>query len=672
MGPRPVDVPIRPSHRHVAARPHARPSSAGPRLASARPSARRGPPPAPGGERARRPRSADQPGRYRGISATAVAAVAVAAGLLVRVAGADAPGRGRDEGALVAAAWRLGRALPGPDPVTPVHPSLATWQLAAWDRITGAFDRAPSAVAGGREATALALAATVVLTWALARRVGLTRWAAVPGVAIVALSPLAAGLFGTVQPGALAAPWLVGALVLARASRGRVALAHLAAGALLAVAVLTAPIAALAAPGVAFQAWRAARPSRRTAALGLAAAGAAIVAVPGWLLVLDGTTAVTGAGGLVGLGQRLARTFGEVATVDPLTVGVVAVGAVLAPLATRRLRPLALAFWPLALVALRPSTPPTVALSLALPFGAVLVGGAAEALWSWTDTTRRERRVTVYRASAGVHVLDGLAPATLAVLALAGVAAVPRWLPDRVDGLTADDDASVRAAADWVADNVDDGARLVVDEGIWLDVVVAGHDPAAVVAYDRVPGSLLDHDHVVLVPGALVGRSPTDPLVRAVATSPAVAAFGDGGDRTEVRRLAGDDPPPDPMALDAADAGTALATNGRLTLTPEADALLRAGGVDERVLTLLATVAVDHRVSVAGFPLPAAEAAAHAPARTVEIAAVDDQPVRADSAGVVDVTSFLERQDGWYRPATVGVAAGRGGRAVLRVVYPPA
>ena len=105
----------------------------------------------------------------------------------------------------------------------------------------------------------------------------------------------------------------------------------------------------------------------------------------------------------------------------------------------------------------------------------------------------------------------------------------------------------------------------------------------------------------MLVPGALDGRSPTDPLVTVLATSPAVAAFGEGADRTEVRRLAGDEPQPDPMALDPADAGTALAANARLTLTPEADARLRAGGVDERVLTLLATVAVDHRVSVAGF-----------------------------------------------------------------------
>ena len=255
---------------------------------------------------------------------------------------------------------------------------------------------------------------------------------------------------------------------------------------------------------------------------------------------------------------------------------------------------------------------------------------------------------------------------------MVGLVAVPRWLPDRVDGLTADDDTSVHAAADWVAANVGADTRLVVDDGMWLDVVLAGHDPGTVVAYDRVVGSQLDNDHLVVVPGALEGRSPTDPLVTVMATSPAVAAFGEGRDRTEVRRLAGDDPQPDPMAVDPADAGTALATNPQLALTPEADAVLRSGGVDERVLTLLATVAVDHRLSVAGFPLPAAEAAAHAPARTVEISAVDDQPVQADAPGVTDITSFLDRQDGWYRPTTVEVAAGAGGRAVLRVVYPTA
>ena len=184
----------------------------------------------------------------------------------------------------------------------------------------------------------------------------------------------------------------------ARSWRGRVAVAHVAAGALLAVAVLTAPVTVVAAPAVAFQAWRAARPSRRVSAVALVAAGAAAVGIPGWLVVLDRSLAVSGDAGLLALAGRLARSFDAVAAVDPLTVGVVAVAAVLAPLAVRRLRPLAVAFWPLALMALRPGTPPSVALAVALPLGAVLVGGAAEALWTWTTTARRERRVTAYRA----------------------------------------------------------------------------------------------------------------------------------------------------------------------------------------------------------------------------------------------------------------------------------
>ena len=119
-------------------------------------------------------------------------------------------------------------------------------------------------------------------------------------------------------------------------------------------------------------------------------------------------------------------------------------------------------------------------------------------------------------------------------------------------------------------------------------------------------------------------------------------------------------------------AGSALADNPRLDLAPAADAALRSGQVDERVLTLLATVAVGHRVAVDAFPIAEAEAWAAVPARIVVLGAVDDLPVRGDDPAVVDVKSFLERQvEAWYQPAHVDFGAGPGGRPVLRVTFPP-
>jgi hypothetical protein len=613
----------------------------------------------------------------RGPKAAAVALVAVAAALLLRAGVAGGSARGRDEGALVAGAWALGRSLPeAARTVAPGRPSFAVWQLSAWDRLTGAFDRAPSAVAGGREAMAVALAASAVLTWVLGRRLGLSRWAAAPGLAVVALSPLAADLHRTVQPGALAAPWLLAALALARTRRPSPA-AWASGGAALALAVLTSPVAAAAAPAVTWQMWRTPRPSARRRALLAFLAGAAGAGALGWLVVLGrGSPFVAGAG-LGGLGGWLARSFGDVVASDPVTASVVAVAAVLAPLAVRRFRPLAAAFWPLVLVAAVSTAPAVATLAVALPLGAVLLGGALEALWEWTQDVRRARRQTSYRASRGVTIVDGLAPALLTVVAVAAAVSGPRWVNTHAEALDADHDRGVRAAVAWLDANTPDTTRLVVDETTWLDVVLDGTDPADIAVPGRLTGSTLDYHYAVVAAGTPDGGSDDDgagalgtgALARGLAPA---AVFGHGADQVEIRRLVDPDGSDDPLAVDIVMAGSALADNPRLDLAPEADAALRGGWVDERVLTLLATVVVDHRVAVDGFPIAAAEARAAAPARTVVVAAIDDRPVPGDDPAVADVMSFLEHQvEAWYQPARIEIAAGAGGRPVLRITFPP-
>ena len=611
----------------------------------------------------------------RAPAAAGVALVAALGGLLVRAGGAGAPARGRDEGALVAAAWSLGRSLPeAARTVTPVRPSLAIWQLAAWDRLTGAFDRAPSAVAGGREAMAVAAVASAVLIWVLGRRLGLPRWAAAPGVVVVALSPLATDLHRTVQPGALAAPWLLAALALARARRPSAA-AGVAGGVALAVAVLTSPVVVAAVPAVAWQVWRTPRPSARPRALVSFLAGAAVTLAAGWVVVLGRGSPLAMGTGLDDLGGRLARSFGDVVAVDPVTVAVVLVSAVVAPLAVRRFRPLAGAFWPVAALAVASVGPPIVAVAVALPLGAVLLGGALEALWEWAQDVRRSRRRTSYRASRSVSVVDGLAPALLTVFALAAAVSVPRWVDTQVEALAAGGDEGMRAAVAWLDANTPDSRRLVVDEATWLDAVLAGTDPVDVAVLGRLTGSTLDYDYVVVAAGTPDGDAGggrvTGPAALAGASSP-VAVFGDGDDLVEVRRPGGDAPAADPLAVDLAAAGAALADNPGLDIASEAAAALRRGQVDERLLSLLATIVVDHRVAVDAFPVAEAEARAGVAARTVVLGGVDDRPVRGDDPAVADVMSFVERQvEAWYQPARVDIGAGAGGRPVLLITFPP-
>ena len=601
--------------------------------------------------------------------------MAALGGLLVRAGGAGAPARGRDEGALVAAAWSLGRSLPeAARTVTPVRPSLAIWQLAAWDRLTGAFDRAPSAVAGGREAMAVAAVASAVLVWVLGRRLGLPRWAAAPGVVVVALSPLATDLHRTVHPGALAAPWLLAAFALARTRRPSAA-AGVAGGVALAVAVLTSPVVVAAVPAVAWQVWRTPRPSARPRALVSFLAGAAVTLAAGWVVVLGRGSPLAMGTGLDDLGGRLARPFGDVVAVDPVTVAVVLVSAVVAPLAVRRFRPLAGAFWPVAALAVASVGPPIVAVAVALPLGAVLLGGALEALWEWAQDVRRSRRRTSYRASRSVSVVDGLAPALLTVFALAAAVSVPRWVDTQVEALAAGGDEGMRAAVAWLDANTPDSRRLVVDEATWLDAVLAGTDPVDVAVLGRLTGSTLDYDYVVVAAGdarrRCGWRRVTGPAALAGASSP-VAVFGDGDDLVEVRRPGGDAPAADPLAVDLAAAGAALADNPGLDIAPEAAAALRRGQVDERLLSLLATIVVDHRVAVDAFPVAEAEARAGVAARTVVLGGVDDRPVRGDDPAVADVMSFVERQvEAWYQPARVDIGAGAGGRPVLLITFPP-
>ena len=610
----------------------------------------------------------------RAPTAAGVVVAAAIGGLLVR-AGSGAPARGREEGALVSAAWALGRSLPeAARTVTPVRPSLAIWQLAAWDRLTGAFDRAPSAVAGGREAMAVATVASAALVWVLGRRFGLPRWAAAAGVAVVALSPLAVDLHRTVQPGALAAPWLLAALALARTRRPSTA-AGVAGGVAVAVATLTSPVVAVAVPAVAWQVWRTPRPSARRRALLSFLVGAAVTVLVGWVVVLGrGSPLATGTG-LDELSGRLARSLGDVVGVDALTAVVLLVAAVVAPLAVRRFRPLAAAFWPVVALAAASTAPPTVALAVAVPLGAVLLGGALEVLWSWAQDVRRSRRQTSYRASRSVSIVDGLAPGLLLVLVVAAAASVPRWADTHVEAVAADRDDGMRAAVAWLDANTPDSSRLVVDDTTWLDAVLSGADPADVVVPGRLTGTTLDYDYVVVAAGERDGGAGDEraggPAALADSSSP-VAVFGAGEDLVEVRRSGGDAPDPDPLAVDLVAAGSALADNPRLALTPEAGAALRGGQVDERLLTLLATVVVDHRVAVDAFPLAEAEARAGAPARTVVLGGVDDRPVRGDDPAVADVMSFVERQvEAWYQPARVAIGAGPGGRAVLRITFPP-
>ena len=233
-----------------------------------------------------------------------------------------------------------------------------------------------------------------------ARRLGLPRWAAAPGLAVVAFSPLATDLHRTVQPGALAAPWLLAALALARTRRPSTA-AWATGGVALAAAVLTSPVAAAAAPAVAWQVWRTPRPSARPRALLAFLAGAAGAGALGgsWSSVVARRSppAPGSAGWAAGWRARSATWWGSMRSPPRCCWS--------RP-CWRRWRCGASARWPLrsgrwSRWPCASTAPPAAALAVALPLGAVLLGGALEALWEWTQDVRRARRRTSYNAVTG-------------------------------------------------------------------------------------------------------------------------------------------------------------------------------------------------------------------------------------------------------------------------------
>jgi hypothetical protein len=211
---------------------------------------------------------------------------------------------------------------------------------------------------------------------------------------------------------------------------------------------------------------------------------------------------------------------------------------------------------------------------------------------------------------------------------------------------------------------------------MWVDLVQAGLRPQRVTSYSDLgmdpdlgpaaAGSWRDYQ-VVVSTAAL--RAPADryPEARtALRRSMPLADFGSEQNRVQVRGIVADGPASaaivhehDPVA--AASLGDALTRNPSMTFAGDAAEALSAGEVDERLMTPLVALAVDHRFEVSGFPLDAAEAGMGAPRRVVELRVASADEARA-------MGDMLRAQEAPYRPANIDVGPG----GALTVTYPPA
>ncbi|MFF1342098.1 ArnT family glycosyltransferase [Streptomyces sp. NPDC058290] len=446
------------------------------------------------------------------------------------------------------------------------HPPLGWIQIAGLTYLPSLFVPDWMTVAPMRFSMVAVSAVSSVLIYVLARRLWLPRWAAGLAMALFGLSPLSVVLQREIFLDNLAVMWMLLAFCLA-ASPSRHLWHHFGSGLAAATAVLTKETMLVVLPALLVTMWRHShRDTRKFAVTGAITACALIgLSYPlyallnsellpgaGHVSLIDGITyqmSRPGSGFILAPGSGSNGVFRSWLYYDTvLPLGGLA-GALLLILTlrwsvtARALAGPALAAVILAAVALRPSGYlPAMYVIQALPFLAlVLAGGAA----SITHAVLRRRRTPGERRSLtyGRRVLIGVLAAAAAVYVL------PRWYEGNRTALTADANAPYRQAAAWLGRELPDPGRtrVLVDDALWLDAVHHGFEPGlgAIWFYKAdldpavtktLPRGWRDIDYVVSSP--TVRRDAVDlPNVKAALEhSTAVAVFGSGEDRIEIRR----------------------------------------------------------------------------------------------------------------------------------------
>jgi hypothetical protein len=555
-----------------------------------------------------------------------LALLALAGGLRVLYLAAPAPALPA-EAANVAHAYALGHLTPFTDAGGAGVSPFGWWQLSAYTMVSDAFGRSATALAAVRETMLVAALAGAVLLWVLARRLGLTRWAAAAAVLLVAASPLALGLQRLVVVEHLAVVWALGALVLVTRPGARIRHDILAAVCLLA-AVLTSPLALFFLPAAGWLLVRRA-PVR-----------AALVAV---LLNLGLGIAFGPAAGI--LRPHLAAagrpSAADWVALDPAWA-VLSTVALVAALAVTSLRPFAVSGLLLAAALAIPGVPDTAVLALLLPVTPLLLAGVVQAV------TRQRTPAHRWEAKRGTGVALGTA-VLVAMVAAGWVYGYPSLRPSTDRG------GPMADAREWLRANAS-GSRVLVDDAAWAELAQAGWPTGMLVAPAACAAACPLAEWAVFADDATDLRRRYPALEAAFDNAGATAVFGTGERRVTVSRLGL--PPADPAAPSEssarAHAGEALQASARITFAPDAAAQLRAGRVDPRLIATIAALAALEPVRVAAFPEVPGEDPAGQPRRRVLLTGGED-----------GAAAFYTGQRDLFRPSSVA----RTGGGVL-VTYP--
>jgi len=517
-----------------------------------------------------------RPRRLLGWVAAHKASIAILVPVLVVVAVVHASGmtaapqRADDEGTYVSQAWAilhlntLAHYTYWYD-----HPPLG-WILAAvYAAVTGAFARAPNAVAAGREFLLFLQVVSSVLLYVLARRLELRRLAAAGAVLLFALSPLAVMFHRAVFLNNIATPFILAAFVLALSPARRLS-AHAASGLCFGLAVLCKETSLLLLPALIWQLWH--MTDRKTRPYSFALAGSCLVlsgtfyllfaALRGELLPGPGHVSL-----FDGVAFQLFTRDGGGSALDPSSGSrqtitswlwwdqwLLLAGLALLPagLMIRRIRPLAVGLAILVAMSLRPGYLPIPFAIGLLPLAALLVAAVADTVWAPGPSGRRTRPLTgIRRVARGAwHAVRS--GAVLTAVVAAAVIVGPDWYRMDRDLMTVDHDRPLTQAQRWIEDNVPPDSPLLVDDAIWVDLVRDDRPASRVVWFwkldrdpeirARYPDGWRNFDYVVSTIAVRLSMAQLPEISAAVNNGKVVASFGEGSDQVQVLRVQPDRP----------------------------------------------------------------------------------------------------------------------------------
>lgn len=401
------------------------------------------------------------------------------------------PMRFEDEGTYISQAW----AIKEQGTLTHYtywydHPPMGWIQMAGHLVTTNAIARYGSAITAGREFMLLLHLLTIVLLFALARRLGIGTIVAGLGALAYGLSPLVVEFSRYVFLDNVALPWLLAAILLALSPRRHLATA-IASALCMSIAVLSKETFIVMLPILIYALWT--NGDKRNRRFTLTAFMVTFIMVCSLYILyavlknelfpgdghvsLIGTTAwqIFNRKGSGSIFDAASGGRGLVSYWLNIDCWLLLAGVIALPFAFfyRRLRVIAFAFLIGLLLILRTGYLPYPYVIILLPFAALTFAGVIQYVFVEQIKTKKSK---LLRWPAGV--------ALVLLIASFMIFVAPIWSTKLSSAITIDQDASSRQAVEWIDQRVSRDNRLVVESAIWTDLQDKGfNSPSPVWLY---------------------------------------------------------------------------------------------------------------------------------------------------------------------------------------------